>query len=52
MKEATKLPTICISSYNDRHPLPKTFTPLHYTLSVVLFGYEIGSLATLFRLKA
>jgi len=22
---------ICISSNNDRHPVPKTFTPLHYT---------------------
>jgi len=22
---------VCISSNNDRHPVPKTFTPLHYT---------------------
>jgi len=23
---------VCISSKNDRHPVPKTFSPLHYTL--------------------
>jgi len=31
MKEAAKLHMICTSSNNDRHSLPKTFTPLHYT---------------------
>ena len=31
MKEAVKLHMVCISSSNDRHPFPKTFTPLHYT---------------------
>jgi len=30
MKEAVKLPMVCISSNNDIHPVPKTFTPLHY----------------------
>jgi hypothetical protein len=35
MKEAVKLHMVCISSDNvssdnDRHPVPKTFTPLHY----------------------
>ena len=31
MKEAVKFHMVCISSNNDRHPLLKTFTPLHYT---------------------
>jgi hypothetical protein len=31
IKEAAKLHVICISSNNDRHPVPKIFTPLHYT---------------------
>jgi len=31
MNEAVKLHMVCISSNNDRHPVPKTFTPLHYT---------------------
>jgi len=31
MKEAVKLHMICISSNNDGHPVPKTFTPLHNT---------------------
>jgi len=31
MKEAVKLLMVCISFNNDRHPVPKTFTPLHYT---------------------
>jgi len=30
MKEAVGLHMVCISSNNDRHPVPKTFTPLHY----------------------
>jgi len=30
MKEAVKLHMVCISANNDRHPIPKTFTPLHY----------------------
>ena len=28
MKEAVKLHMVCVSSNNDRHPVPKTFTPL------------------------
>jgi len=31
MKEAAKRHMICTSSNNDRHPVPKTFTPLLYT---------------------
>jgi len=31
MQEAVKLHMVCISSNNDRHPIPKTFTPLRYT---------------------
>jgi len=31
MKEAVKLHMVCISSNNDRHSVPKTFTTLHYT---------------------
>jgi len=31
MKEAVKLHMVLISSNNDKHPVPKTFTPLHYT---------------------
>jgi len=31
MKEAVKLHMVSISSVNDRHSVPKTFTPLHYT---------------------
>jgi hypothetical protein len=31
MKEAVKLHTVCISYNDDRHPIPKTFTPLQYT---------------------
>jgi len=31
MKEEVKLHMVCISSNNDRHPVPKTFTPLQYT---------------------
>jgi len=31
MKEAVKLHMVYISSNNDRHLVPKTFTPLHYT---------------------
>jgi len=27
----SRLHMICISSNNDRHPVTKTFTPLHYT---------------------
>jgi len=28
---SSKLHMICISSNTDRHPVPKTFTPLHPT---------------------
>ena len=28
----SKLHMIFVSYNNDRHPVPKTFTPLHYTL--------------------
>jgi len=31
MKEAVKLRMVCISCKNDKHLVPKTFTPLHYT---------------------
>jgi len=31
MKEAVKLHFACLSSNNDRHPVPKTATPRHYT---------------------
>jgi len=31
VKEVVKLHMVCISSNNDRQPVPKTFTPLHYT---------------------
>jgi len=31
MKEAVKVHVVCISSNNYRHPVSKTFTPLHYT---------------------
>jgi len=31
MKEAVKLHFACLSSNNDRHPVPKTSTSLHYT---------------------
>jgi len=31
MKEAVKLHMVLISSKNDRHPVPKTFTTLHST---------------------
>jgi len=31
MKEAVKLNVVFISYNNDRHTVPKTFTPLHYT---------------------
>ena len=31
MKEAVKLRMVFTSSNNDRHPVPRTFTPLHYT---------------------
>jgi hypothetical protein len=31
MKEAVKLHIVCISSNNDRHPVPKIFTPLYHT---------------------
>ena len=31
MKEAVKLPMVRICFNNDRHPIPKIFTPLHYT---------------------
>jgi hypothetical protein len=31
MKEVVKLHIVCISYNHDRHPVPKTFTPLHYT---------------------
>ena len=31
VKEAVGLHMVCISSNNDRQPLPKTFIPLHYT---------------------
>jgi hypothetical protein len=31
MKKAVELHTICISSNNYRHPVPKTFNQLHYT---------------------
>jgi len=30
-EEAVNLRTVCIFFNNDRHPVPKTFTPLHYT---------------------
>jgi len=29
MKEAVKLRMVCISCNNDRHPVPKSYTPLH-----------------------
>ena len=31
MKETVKLNMACVSSINDRIPVPQTFTPLHYT---------------------
>ena len=31
MTKAVKLHIGCISFNNDRHPVPKSFTPLHYT---------------------
>jgi len=31
MKESVRLNMVCISSNNDGHRVPKTFTPLHYT---------------------
>ena len=31
MKEAVEFQMVCMSPNNDRHPAPKTFTPLHYT---------------------
>ena len=31
MKETVKLHMVFVSSNNDRHPVPKIFTPLHYT---------------------
>ena len=31
IKEAVKLRIMCMSCKNDRHLVPKTFTPLHYT---------------------
>jgi len=30
-ERSSKLHMICISSNNNRHPVPKTFIPLHYT---------------------
>jgi len=33
MTEAVKLHMCCLSSNNDRHPVPNTFTPLHHTLT-------------------
>ena len=30
-ESSSKLHMICISTNNDRHSVPKTFTPLHYT---------------------
>ena len=35
--KSSKLHMICISSNNDRHPVTKTFTPLHYTSPI----YEV-----------
>ena len=40
MKEAVKLYMVCINFNKDRHPVPKSFTPLHYTslhLSILYF---------------
>jgi len=34
MKEAVKLRMVYISSNNDRHPVPKIFTSLHFTTFV------------------
>jgi len=34
MKEAVQLHMVCVSSDNDRHPVPKTFTALHFTTLV------------------
>jgi len=31
MKETVKLHTVSTDSNNDRHPVPKTITPTHYT---------------------
>jgi len=31
MKEAVKLHTVSTDSNSDRHPVPKTITPIHYT---------------------
>jgi hypothetical protein len=33
MKEAVELHMVYMSSNNDRHPVPKNFTSLHYPLS-------------------
>jgi len=42
MKEAVKLHMVCILSNNDRHLVPKTFTPLHYTsLHLTTFDYTL-----------
>ena len=30
-ERSSKLQMICLSSNNDRHPVPKALTPLHYT---------------------
>jgi len=34
---------ICISSNNDRHPVPKTFTPLHYNCRTAVSGQPDGA---------
>ena len=36
MREAVKVHTVCISSNNDRHPVPKTFTPLTTIVDTLL----------------
>jgi hypothetical protein len=39
MKEAVKLRTVCISYNNDGRPIPKTFTPFHYTCRHFAFSH-------------
>jgi hypothetical protein len=42
---SSKLHLIYISSNNDRHPVTKTFTPLHYTCQhlVIFINYNNNS---------
>ena len=48
---SSRLHSIYISSNNDRHPVTKTFTPLHYSCQHFTFSHLIRSIISYYVFK-